>query len=440
MKKKLLLTSATILLCISQAVTTLASSISLDINGEPISTDVSPQIIDGRTMVPVRSIFEAVGATVVWDAETKTIVGTKGNTTVIMTINSTTETINGEEYGMDTSPLIVDGRTLAPAKYVAEAFGYTVNWDADTKTVSIIGSDSNTEIEYLENNFDIDPYTFADIKVVFENYANRLLQCETRQEAMDLASEITDWGDGSTYTSDYQQFMNESETTSESVFAQYASLITGQLAIYRGIDLYVENELGGYTEMDGLYDSAYNYGSYIFKADDMSDVLEVLDTLIEGAGDAFASFGWDTSITNNSLGIDDDLYNSAKAIFEDYLTEISNCTYYEDADAIAGEFYNYGNFSLANYRTCYSNTENDTERKFIYYVAISTSYVALAKSMDLFYDKNVYYKDVVSIADEIFTASSMEEAAVVPDELSEYMDAALSLLDIQMKQKIRGIS
>ncbi len=118
--------------------------ITLNVDGEELVCDVAPQIIDGRTMVPVRAIFEAVGADVSYDGETKTVTAVKEDTTVVMTVDSSTETINGEEVAMDTSPVIVDGRTLAPARYVAEAFGYSVSWDGDTKTVSITAAEEAT--------------------------------------------------------------------------------------------------------------------------------------------------------------------------------------------------------------------------------------------------------------------------------------------------------
>ncbi len=112
-------------------------TISLTINGEQIETQVPPTIIDGRTMVPVRDIFEACGANVDWDAQTKTITGTKGDTTVVMQIDSNTMFINENVVTMDATPVILDGRTLAPARYVAESFGGIVDWDAENKVVMI---------------------------------------------------------------------------------------------------------------------------------------------------------------------------------------------------------------------------------------------------------------------------------------------------------------
>lgn len=111
--------------------------IKLNIDNKAIESDVAPQIIDGRTMVPVRAIFEGVGATVDWNADTKTITGSMNGINVVMTLDSSIATVNGKEITMDCAPVISEGRTLAPARYVAEAFGCSVNWDNENKTVNI---------------------------------------------------------------------------------------------------------------------------------------------------------------------------------------------------------------------------------------------------------------------------------------------------------------
>ena len=65
------------------------------LNGQQMEFDVSHTIIQDRVMLPVRKIFEALGATVNWDGATQTITGVKGDTTIIMQIDSTDATING---------------------------------------------------------------------------------------------------------------------------------------------------------------------------------------------------------------------------------------------------------------------------------------------------------------------------------------------------------
>lgn len=124
------------------------NDITVKVNGNEIYTNVPPQIIEGRTMLPVRDIFEAVGAEVNWESETKTIISTKGLKSVSMSIGSDVMYIDGSETTMDAKPLIIDGRTLAPARYVAEAFGYDVEWDGESKTVIITEPVSSTENTY----------------------------------------------------------------------------------------------------------------------------------------------------------------------------------------------------------------------------------------------------------------------------------------------------
>lgn len=114
------------------------TEISLILDGKHISFDVAPQIIFGRTMVPIRGIFEAIGASVKWNGDTQTAVCTKGDTTVEMTIGSNINKVNGKNVKMDIAPVIVNDRTLAPARYVAESFGATVKWDEINKNVIIL--------------------------------------------------------------------------------------------------------------------------------------------------------------------------------------------------------------------------------------------------------------------------------------------------------------
>jgi hypothetical protein len=101
--------------------------------------DAAPYIDSnsGRTLVPVRYLAIALGAIMYWDAKTQTITITKGNNIISMVIGSTTLTVNGQKQMMDVAPEISGGRTYLPAKYVAEALGFTVSWDAGSQTVTV---------------------------------------------------------------------------------------------------------------------------------------------------------------------------------------------------------------------------------------------------------------------------------------------------------------
>jgi hypothetical protein len=99
--------------------------------------DVAPYIKGDRTYVPMRYLGEILGAEVVWDDAARTVTLTKGEDVVVFTIGSTTYTVNGEAKTADVAPEITNDRTMLPARFVAEAFGAVVGWDAATQTVLI---------------------------------------------------------------------------------------------------------------------------------------------------------------------------------------------------------------------------------------------------------------------------------------------------------------
>jgi Copper amine oxidase N-terminal domain. len=139
MVKKILALVLTYIMVLSLATTTVlaATDITVILDGRALEFDVPPQIINGRTMVPLRAVFEAFGATVEWYAGAQTVIATKGNTEVELMIGSTEPTINGQVIVIDQPGIIVEGRTLAPLRFVGEAFGGIVSWNEVTRTVSI---------------------------------------------------------------------------------------------------------------------------------------------------------------------------------------------------------------------------------------------------------------------------------------------------------------
>lgn len=117
------------------------ADISILINDVELEMDVAPIIIDDRTLVPVRAAMEGLGATVDWDSDTRTVTITEA-LTIIMSIDSTAVTIltydgSEEAVEMDVAPIIIDDRTMLPLRFLAETFGFEVDWDDETRTVLI---------------------------------------------------------------------------------------------------------------------------------------------------------------------------------------------------------------------------------------------------------------------------------------------------------------
>lgn len=113
------------------------NDIKVIIDGNIIAFDVPPRIVNNRVMVPLRAIFYEMGAEVVWDEAAQAVTAVKGETTVVLTIGDTSPTINGDAVVLDQPGIIVDGRTLAPLRFVAEAFGGSVEWAGDENTAYI---------------------------------------------------------------------------------------------------------------------------------------------------------------------------------------------------------------------------------------------------------------------------------------------------------------
>lgn len=98
-----------------------------------------PIIIDGRTLVPMRTIFEALGAEVQWIDENgvKSIIATTEDTTINMTIDSDRFYVNGEEKTLDVPAQLINDKTLVPIRAVSESLGCSADWENETKTVII---------------------------------------------------------------------------------------------------------------------------------------------------------------------------------------------------------------------------------------------------------------------------------------------------------------
>ncbi len=111
--------------------------IAVMLNGFAIELEHNPYIKQDRTMVPMRAIFEALGAEVSWDDATKTAIGVKDNNEVKITIGENVLYKNGEAIELDCAAEITNDRTMVPVRAISEAFGCTVTWNDETKTVEI---------------------------------------------------------------------------------------------------------------------------------------------------------------------------------------------------------------------------------------------------------------------------------------------------------------
>jgi hypothetical protein len=118
-----------------------AQDIRIIINGAELELDVPPRVIEGRTMVPLRAVFEALEAEVKWIADERKIIATRSNNIVELIVDQTVAKRNGQTVTLDVPAQIFEGRTLVPIRFVAESFGDEVIWDNLNRVVRITKGD-----------------------------------------------------------------------------------------------------------------------------------------------------------------------------------------------------------------------------------------------------------------------------------------------------------
>jgi len=122
----------------AQADTPAANEVRVTINNQPVNFDgQGPVIVDGRTLVPVRGVFEALDFDVDWDQASQTAHLTRTGQAVTISIGSSTFTVNGTSRQLDVPAQNIGGRTMLPIRAVLESVGYNVDWDGATSTILV---------------------------------------------------------------------------------------------------------------------------------------------------------------------------------------------------------------------------------------------------------------------------------------------------------------
>lgn len=140
MNKKQKISSALILsLCLISGVSAAESlkDIKIEINGKNVVSDVAPFINNDRTLVPIRVISENLGYSVNWDNQTRKVTVKNNDKSIELTIGRKEVNINGNKGSIDVAPMIKNERTFVPLRFISESFDNDVNWDNNTRTVRI---------------------------------------------------------------------------------------------------------------------------------------------------------------------------------------------------------------------------------------------------------------------------------------------------------------
>ena len=147
----------------------------MTVNGEEVNIDENgtvPVISNGRTLVPIRAVVEAMGGNVGWNSETSTALLDCDNNHIELTIGSKTAVLNGESKELDTEPVIINTRTMLPLRFVSESFGYDVEWNNEDKSITISGSSDNAA--EVSENPETPEQSAGNTLVIYYNYAENI--------------------------------------------------------------------------------------------------------------------------------------------------------------------------------------------------------------------------------------------------------------------------
>lgn len=122
------------------------------VDGKTVKLDAAPVTVDGRTLVPVRFISEALGAKVDWDGKTNNVTITLGDKVIVLKLNSSVASVNGAKVTLDVPAKSINGRTMVPVRFVGESLDQEVSFDSATKEITIKSKGIPTSSGPSENN------------------------------------------------------------------------------------------------------------------------------------------------------------------------------------------------------------------------------------------------------------------------------------------------
>lgn len=140
---------------ISPALAQQSVGVTVVVNGQTMNFPQPPVEQAGRVFVPLRGIFEQLGASVVYQDGAINATGNGRN--VSLHIGSTQATVNGQPETLDSPPFIEGSTTLVPLRFIAQALGARVDWNNNTSTVAIYGANGHSASAYKGNGYNAPP-------------------------------------------------------------------------------------------------------------------------------------------------------------------------------------------------------------------------------------------------------------------------------------------
>ena len=145
----------TIVLATVGAVTALASDIRVQLDGVYVDLDPAPIIVEGRTLLPARAVVEMLGGDIDWDGDLRQVHIDKDDIHILLTIDDPIAYLNGEAVELDVPPQIIEDRTMVPLRFVAESFGLEIDFQYGTVIITTNVNFMVTPINFTLLNGDV---------------------------------------------------------------------------------------------------------------------------------------------------------------------------------------------------------------------------------------------------------------------------------------------
>ncbi len=180
MKKAL---SIVLLILLMTVTVSAETDITISLNDELMMLEEPAVIVEGRTLIPVKFIFEPLGLDVTWNGETRTATGSKEGLKIDMDIDSTIAYVNGQPVELDVAATIINDRTYVPLRFVAESTGAIVTWHGETRHIGIeYIADQSYEELFRDIYADVNDEDGPNMPVIREQYHDILEQILSLKE------------------------------------------------------------------------------------------------------------------------------------------------------------------------------------------------------------------------------------------------------------------
>ena len=303
-----------------------ATPIGVYINNSKQYMPTNPVLNQGRSLVPLRAIFETMGAKVNWNQDTKTITGGKDNIEIKLSIGDKIATVNDKKVVLDVPATVINGSTLVPTRFIAESLGAKVEWD--NKARSILINSNFTDINNnIKNNYSNAEYSYSDNELfIFEldkfisQYGQPITQKEVYNYYFESYDKILSYNFGTVTFANYDGYNYSLKDISSTasliglprnikIGDSVESVINKFRSDGNSEDVYISNELSANEKLlyqsNAKYDNGPSMG--IIRYDNKNKVSNI-EYLLDYQGGGITSF---------SMKVKDNKVHSVSMFFGD---------------------------------------------------------------------------------------------------------------------------